>query len=73
MSRRIEENGKCYRIRRGVKVEIPTVWIGQVTHQQTIAKRPSKYIHKQRKAIKYGASNKHAPRCKRKLTIEGLK
>lgn len=50
----IVEGDKHYRIRRGRKVEIPPQWVGHTVHPQTIAKRPSKAIHKRRKAIKYG-------------------
>lgn len=35
-------DGKPHRLRRGVLVEIPTEWFGQVTHKQTIRKRASK-------------------------------
>ncbi len=42
------------RVRRGKIVEIPEEWEGQVTHPQTIRKRPSKHTHKLRKEIKYG-------------------
>jgi hypothetical protein len=40
--KRIEVNGKAYRMRRGKLVEIPEEWVGKVTHPQTIRKRPSK-------------------------------
>jgi hypothetical protein len=49
MAKRIEKDGKHYRVRRGQLVEIPSEWVGQVTHPQTINKRPSKQIHKLRK------------------------
>lgn len=42
MAKRIEIDGKFYRRRRGGLVEIPTEWVGKVTHPQTIAKRASK-------------------------------
>ncbi len=42
MAKRIEINGKFYRLRRGELVEIPGEWLGKVTHPQTIRKRPSK-------------------------------
>jgi hypothetical protein len=35
-------DGKPHRLRRGVLVEIPAEWFGQVTHKQTIRKRPAK-------------------------------
>lgn len=39
------------RIRRGKEVEIPEEWRGQVTHPQTIRKRPSKYPRKLRRYV----------------------
>jgi hypothetical protein len=38
----IEKDGKSFRMRRGVLVEIPAEWVGHVTHKQTIRKRPAK-------------------------------
>lgn len=38
----LEKDGKFYRMRRGVLVEIPPQWVGKVTYPQTIRKRPSK-------------------------------
>lgn len=45
MAKLIEKDGKRYRMRRGVVVEIPEVWVGQVPHPQTIRKRASKQGH----------------------------
>ena len=42
MSKRIEINGKFYRKRRGVLVEIPEEWVGKTVEPQTIRKRKSK-------------------------------
>ncbi len=53
--KRIEKDGKFYRMRRGVLVEIPEEWVGKTTYGQTINKRPSKQIHKRRKDTKLGA------------------
>lgn len=39
---RVEIDGKFYRRRRGVLVEIPPEWLGHTTHKQTIRKRASK-------------------------------
>lgn len=39
MSKRIEIDGKFYRERRGVLVEIPPEWVGKTVHKQTIRKR----------------------------------
>lgn len=52
MSNRIEIDGKFYRKRRGQLVEIPSEWVGQVTHPQTMRKRPSKTTHKQARDMK---------------------
>lgn len=41
MAKSIKRDGKLYRIRRGKLVEIPAEWVGKVTSQQTINKRPS--------------------------------
>lgn len=43
------KDGKFYRWRRGVLVEIPPEWLGQVTSPQTIRKRPSKQVRKLRR------------------------
>ncbi len=52
MSKRIEKDGKFYRMRRGKLVEIPEEWVGNTVHPQTIRNRASKVIHKLRKAAK---------------------
>ncbi len=54
MGRLIEKDGKSYRVRRGRLVEIPPKRVGTFASPQTIAKRPSKAIHKLRKKLKYG-------------------
>ncbi len=38
-SKRIEIDGKFYRMREGKLVQIPTEWVGIVTHPQTIKKK----------------------------------
>ena len=43
MAKRIEIDGKFYRWRRGVLVEIPPEWVGKVTDPSTIRKRQSKH------------------------------
>jgi hypothetical protein len=58
MTKRIEKDGKFYRLRRRKLVEIPAEWRGQVTSQQTINARPSKAIHKLRKLLKLGYESK---------------
>lgn len=40
--KRIERDGKFYRMRRGKLVEIPMEWVGKTVDSQTIRKRPSK-------------------------------
>lgn len=49
--RRVEIDGRFYRERRGKLVEIPQKWVGRVTSQQTIRKRPSKLTHKLRRLV----------------------
>lgn len=48
MAKRIEQDGKFYRVRRGMLVEIPPEWVGRTVYPQTIRKRPSKRPAKQR-------------------------
>ena len=38
----LEINGKFYRKRRGILVQIPDKWVGKTVYPQTIAKRKSK-------------------------------
>jgi hypothetical protein len=40
--KRIEKDGKFYRMRRSKLVEIPEEWVGQTLHPQTKRKRQSK-------------------------------
>lgn len=40
--KRIEKDGKFYRMRRGELVEIPEEWVGKIVYKQTIRKRKSK-------------------------------
>jgi hypothetical protein len=42
MTKRIEREGKFYRIRRGQQVEIPAAWVGQTVFPETIQRRKSK-------------------------------
>lgn len=39
MAKRIEQDGKIFRVRRGKLVEIPSKWVGQTVHAQTKKKR----------------------------------
>lgn len=41
MSKRIEIDGKFYRERDGILVQIPDEWVGKTLHQQTKNKRQS--------------------------------
>ena len=51
MSKRIEQDGKFYRKRRGQLVEIPDKWVGQIPTKQTIRKRKeAAKLKKSRKA-----------------------
>jgi hypothetical protein len=51
----VEKDGKFFRMRRGVLVEIPPDWVGKTLHPQTKKKRPSKHIGKLKKLVKYGS------------------
>ena len=56
--KRIEKDGKFYRMRRGVLVEIPEDWVGKTVHPETVLKRPSKVIGKLKKFAKLGTRTK---------------
>lgn len=69
MSRRIEIDGRFYRIRRGKKVEIPPFWVGRVFPtfwDRYKHPRPSKGIRKLRmsdnREFGEGHAGHHAPR-----------
>lgn len=51
--KRIEIDGKYYRYRRGVMVEIPKKWVNRVTTPATIRHRESKIPHKLSRATKW--------------------
>lgn len=51
--KRIEKDGKLYRLRRGKLVAIPAEWAGEVAHPQTIRERPGKLIGKVARETKY--------------------
>jgi|GEM_PF-3301574 len=55
MAKRIEIDGKFYRMRRGTLVEIPSEWVGNTTHPQTIRKRQSKQTGKSRRKGNWGS------------------
>lgn len=48
MIRRIDIEGKSFRMRRGVLVEIPKKWIGKTLDGQTKRKRQSKLTRKEK-------------------------
>jgi len=52
MKRSIEIDGKTFRERRGVLVEIPKKWLGQTLTPQTKRKRQSKMTRKQKNFVK---------------------
>lgn len=70
MSKRIEKDGKFYRMRRGELVEIPKEWVGKVTTPATIRKRPSKMTRKLRRATKLDKSVKGLEYVERKQRVE---
>jgi len=52
MKRSIEIDGRTFRERRGVLVEIPEKWVGQTLTPQTKRKRQSKMTRKQKNYVK---------------------
>jgi len=58
MSKRIDIDGRSYRMRRGKLVEIPAEWVGNVTHPQTMRKRPSQLINKRKRDGWHGSLSK---------------
>ena len=52
MGKRIEIDGKFYRVRRGKLVQIPDEWVNKTTDGQTIRKRASKLTGKARRRLK---------------------
>lgn len=48
MAKRIDINGRSFRLRRGVLVEIPLKWVGKTLSAQTKRKRQSKLTRKQK-------------------------
>ena len=71
--KRIEKDGKFYRMRRGVLVEIPEEWVGKTVDRSTINKRPSKQIHKLRKDAKLDTYNVRHKRKEEKVEISEMK
>lgn len=52
MAKMVMIDGKPHRQRRGKMVEIPKEWLGKVTTDKTIRRRPSKLHRKLRRATK---------------------
>jgi hypothetical protein len=52
MAKRIDIDGKSYRMRRGKLVEIPPEWVGKTTSEKTIRQRPSKLTGKVKRVVK---------------------
>ena len=52
MKKRVEIDGKYFRVRRGVLVQIPKKWIGKTLSSQTKRKRQSKETRKQKNLTK---------------------
>jgi hypothetical protein len=60
MAKRIDIDGKSYRMRRGKLVEIPPAWLGRMTTRKTIRQRPSKLIGKVKRVVKdIGGTNRY--------------
>lgn len=55
MAKRVEKDGKFYRLRRGRLVEIPPEWVGQTAHPQSVRKRRSKASHGEREVQSHPA------------------
>jgi hypothetical protein len=60
--KRIEKDGKFYRMRRGELVEIPAAWLGQVVYPQTVRERSSKRIGKAARESKYADNRNYKDR-----------
>lgn len=52
MAKRIDIDGKSYRVRRGRLVEIPERWVGRMVTEKTIRQRPSKLTGKVKRVVK---------------------
>lgn len=74
--KRIERDGKFYRMRRGKLVEIPAEWVGEVTWPQTLRKRPGKLIGKVAREVKHADNHNRKDRAMEisaKLAAEELR
>ena len=74
--RRIEKDGKFYRVRRGKLVKIPAEWVGEVAYPQTLRERSSKLIGKVARETKYADNHNRKDRSieiSGELAVEELK
>lgn len=74
--KRIEKDGRFYRLRRGKLVEIPVEWVGQVVYPRTIRERPSKRVGKVARESKYADNRNYKDRAMEvggELAVEELK
>lgn len=60
--KRMEKDGKFYRMRRGKLVEIPAEWIGEVVYRQTVRERASKLTGKVAREVKYAENRNYKDR-----------
>jgi hypothetical protein len=60
--KRVEKDGKFYRMRRGKLVEIPAEWVGEVVHARTMRERRSKLVGKVARDVKYAFNRNHKDR-----------
>lgn len=74
--KRVEKDGKFYRMRRGKLVEIPAEWVGQVVFPRTVRERASKQLGKVARDAKYADNRNYKDRAIEiggKLAVEELK
>ncbi|HEX8884781.1 MAG TPA: hypothetical protein VF797_09860 [Noviherbaspirillum sp.] len=74
--KRIEKDGKFYRMRRGKLVEIPAEWVGQVVYPRTVRERASNRIGKVARESKYADNRNYKDRAMEiggELAVEELK
>lgn len=74
--KRIEKDGKFYRVRRGKLVEIPAEWVGEVAYPQTLRELSSKLIGKVARETKYADNHNRKDRSieiSGELAVEELK
>lgn len=71
MSKRIEQDGKFYRMRRGKLVEIPSEWVGRHPTVQTIRNRLSKLPGPLKRVMKAGGGVNRYKDARDQLRSEG--